>query len=165
MCLELLGLVIVVLGLRATHSLFDEPTLMQVARDWLKRFPKFKSAIRIVVREGKIGVHGASAMTFGTVSPPATASTEERVAALEENVNQIHNLISEIHQKIDTEGRKHAGALESERRERESADEKTQELLRDATAGGLYLEAMGVIWLFLGIVLATASNEIVWFFS
>lgn len=54
----------------------------------------------------------------------------------------------------------HAAELAAERQEREAGDSRTGRLLEEAMAGGLHLETVGAFWLFVGIVLATASSEI-----
>ena len=159
MVLELMGLATVALGLRGTRSLFGRPSLLGVGRDWLKRFPRFRSEVRSVAVTANFPLEFDIGSAFGTVGPAPTATIEERVAILEKNVNQIHLLIHETQRKLDQEAQVRQSALESEQREREVGDSKNKQLLEEAAAGGLYLETTGVFWLAFGIILATASNE------
>ena len=62
--------------------------------------------------------------------------------------------------KIDQTDRRHHEALQGESRQREAGDEQIRKQLEEAVAGGLHLELTGVLWIALGIILATASNEI-----
>lgn len=70
-------------------------------------------------------------------------------------------LVHETRTKIADEARNRRSELESERQEREQGDNKTKRLIEEAAAGGLDLEVTGVFWLFVGVILATASGEIV----
>ena len=74
---------------------------------------------------------------------------------------RVNTLIHRTQNRIEEEGRTRSRELELERSERAAEDEKTQRLLEEAAAGGLCLESIGVFWLVLGVVLATASSEIV----
>jgi len=160
MFLELLGLSTVAFGLRETRKLFDKPSLFESARQWLRNFPKFKFETRIVAGSGHINLGGGAASAFGTASLSATASLEERVAFLENGLNQANMLIHQIQQKIDEEARKHGSAIDTVRQEIRRGDENNQQLVKEAMAGGLYIEITGAVWLLFGITLATASNEI-----
>jgi hypothetical protein len=165
LCLQLMGLATVAYGLRDTRKLFNQPSFLALAREWLRRFPTFRRAVRIVTGTGHIQLSGASVSGFGTVSPSPTATLEERVAALEKNLSQANFLIHQTQERIEEETRKQNAALASERGDREAGDENTRKLLQEATAGGLYLEATGVLWLFIGITLSTASIEIARLFT
>jgi len=164
MCLELLGLGTVAYGLREIRKLFNQPSMIEVALQWLGSFPKFKFEARIVAGTGHIELGGAAVTAFGTASLAATVSLEERVAFLEKGLNQTNVLIHETQRKIEDEARKRGSTLDAERREREAGDTKNHKLLQEAMAGGLYLETTGVLWLFCGITLATASSDIASFF-
>jgi len=160
MCLELLGLATVALGLRETRKLFNQPGLLQLAERWLREFPTFYRNVRIVTGTGHMSMGDASATGFASASASANASLEERVAILEKSLNQTNMALQEAQEKIDEETQKRTRALEAERQNRETGDESNRRLLQEAMAGGLHLETMGVLWLFTGITLATASSEI-----
>ena len=165
MLLELMGLATVAFGIRETRSLFGRPSLLQVGRDWLTRFPKFRYDVRIIVGSGGIALGGVSGSAFGRSGPAPTETLEERVAILEKSVNQAHFLIHETQRKLDQEGQQRQNALKAEKQEREDGDSKNKQLLEEAAAGGLYLETTGAFWLVFGITLATASNELAKLFS
>lgn len=159
-CLQLLGLATVARGLRDTRKLFSQPSLFQLAQNWLRRFPTFYRDIRIVTGTGHLQAGGATVTGFGTVTSSPKASLEDRIAMLEENLKQAHVAIQETQRRIDEEARNQANALQSERHYRKTGDEQTKKLLQEAMAGGLHLEAIGVFWLLIGITLASASIEI-----
>lgn len=160
MIMELFGLGTVAFGVRETRVRFKKSSLLETTRQWLKSFPKFKIETRIVLGTATLKLGGGTLSAFGTVSPSPTATLEERVALLERSLNQANEMIHQIQQKIEEETRKRDTALDAERRDREVGDEKNQQRLKEAVAEGLYIETTGVVWLFLGIILSTASNEI-----
>lgn len=165
MSLEVLGLFTVAYGLRETRTLFGRPSLLAVSRDWLRDFPRFRHELRMVAGTAAITLNGVGLSGTATVGVAPTASLEERVAALEKNFNQAHLLIHEAQRKIDREAELRKSGVESEKRAREVGDEKNRQLVEEAAAGGLYLEAIGVLWLFFGIIMATASNELACLFA
>ena len=67
------------------------------------------------------------------------------------NPGTVHEFESEI-----TAQKK---ALDEERRERNREDAGIRELIDQAVAGGLTLEAMGLVWLVVGLLLSTTSTE------
>jgi hypothetical protein len=50
--------------------------------------------------------------------------------------------------------------LASERADRERGDQLINKQLEEFSVGGLHLESMGLIWILLGIIFATAPEEI-----
>lgn len=160
MLLQLLGLATVALGIRKTRSLFSRPSLLQVARAWLSRFPGFRKNVNVFVGSGGLSMGGGSISAFGSSGPAPTATLEERVALLEKSVNKAHLLIHEANRKIAQEAQQRQSEIKVMKRELEDGDSKNKQLLEAAAAGGLYLETTGAFWLAFGITLATASNEI-----
>ena len=160
MSLELLGLSTVAFGLRDTRKLFSQPSFLLLAARWMISFPSFYRNVHIVAGTGHFKLGGASVTGLATASSSASASLEERVAILEKNLEQSNLAIHQAQRRLDDESARKARAVESERQYRETADDKNRQLLEEAMAGGLHLEAIGVLWLFVGIILATASSEI-----
>ena len=161
MSLELLGLSTVALGIRENGKLFNRPGPDEIVRNWFGRFPKFRRDVRIVPGTAHLNLEGkAPVIGVGSASLSATASLEERVAFLEKGLDQANDRIHEIQRKVTEEAQKLGSALDAARHEREFGDEKNSNLIQEAIAGGLYLEATGVLWLFFGILFATASSEI-----
>lgn len=161
MSLELLGLGTVALGIAETHKLFKRPGVVKTAGEWLGRFPKFQRKLRISTGTGHLNVQGQStASAVGYASLTATASLEERVASLERSLDRAIALIHETQRTITAESQKLGSALDAARCERELGDGENAKLIQKAMADGLHLEVIGVLWLFFGIIFATASNEI-----
>ena len=98
------------------------------------------------------------------MSLPPNASLEERVVALERSRGLHSTLIASIQNRVDEEVRVRARVLESERNERAVEDSSIQGVLEEASAGGLHVDLIGVAWLFIGLILGTASPEIAMLF-
>ncbi len=77
--LQMLGLVVVVIGILKMRVLFGLPSVRQIMREKWKRFPKFKNDHRIKTGGADIELSGISAK-IGKLK--ATASLPDRVSAL-----------------------------------------------------------------------------------
>jgi hypothetical protein len=144
--LQLLGLTTVAYGLRETRKLFNRPTLVA---ERLRQFPPFTPKTYVLSAEPgtyHITGHAAEAQL-------QALSIEQRVEMLEGRLAEQDRLMHKTWTNIrDT--------LESERRSRESADSTLQRQLEEFAAGGLHLETIGLFWILVGVILATASVEI-----
>ena len=160
LCLQLLGLATVARGLRDTRKLFQQPDLLGIARNWLGRFPTFYQHTHIHVGTGHIQLRPVSGTGGVNVISVGNQSLADRIVHLERKQNESDLAIQNVQKRMDGETRKQVSALESERHDRETEDSNIQKLLVEAMAGGLHLETIGVLWLFIGIVLATIPNEI-----
>ena len=158
--LQLLGLGTVIWGLRDIRKLFGRPSLLEDAAARLRRFPRYKANVAPVILSGSIALGRVAVSGRILVSLPPTASVEERIAALEQAQRQQSDLIADIPGRIHKEAQVRATELESERRERAVGDNKIQGVLEEASAGGLPVARVGALWLFVGLILGTASTEI-----
>lgn len=93
-------------------------------------------------------------------SPGPNATIEARVATLEMNVESIHERISNNENDLDRELLKTADQLRQEQRTRQAEDNAIHEKLEATGTGGVHISAIGASWLFVGVVLSTASPEI-----
>ncbi len=152
--LQLLGLLAVAYGLHQMRRRFGRPTLVAIIRDWVARLAR---AFR---RPEPVTLRGSAIASAATVSAelrvrrgvPPGASIEQRVAALQENFDLLQ---SELDSKL-LEVKKRLAELDQsvrqEERERSIGDSKTLKQLEEVAVGGLKLEAVGVIWLALGVL-------------
>lgn len=159
--LELLGIFTVVSGLRDKRRIFKRPSLLDHARSWLARRPRWGTRTHTISLSGI-----ASAAAFGTAKlsvwrgASPDASVEARLAALEANVETLRSEQAGTSKELQEETRKRTEAVDSERQARESADRDIRTQLETLGAGSLHLETAGLIWLVLGVGLATAPTEV-----
>ena len=161
LALELFGISTVAFGLRDKWHLFKRPSILDHLRGWWERRPHWGG------KDITVALSGAELITMGTSAKlslwrgvPAGASIEDRVAALEANVNTVRAEHGETAKHVEEEARKQAEALASERRARELATDEIKNQIETLGAGGLHLEAIGLFWLILGVILTTVSTEI-----
>ena len=159
--LQLLGILTVAVGLVARRRLFNLPSLLEKLRGYLGQRPRWgvKPQTIFLRATGGISVSGSGKVSVWRGVPPE-ASIYDRLAALAANVESLRIEQAGTAKVLQEETRKRIEAIDSERLMRESAfiDIRTQ--LGTLGAGGLHLEWAGVLWLILGVVLATAPSEI-----
>ncbi|MCZ7593603.1 MAG: hypothetical protein M5U16_00825 [Hyphomicrobium sp.] len=164
MMLELLGVSVVALGLRRTRQLFELPTVLGAVRDWLKKFPTLRRDVRIEASAGIFALEGGRAYGLIEIKSRPGGPLDERVTALEMNLNHVLRSVHELEKQFDSTADEHARRLESEKKAREEGDQKAHDRIYRAVASGLHLEGLGVVFLVFGIVFATMSGEIAsWF--
>ncbi len=160
MFLELIGLLTVALGLRDTRKLFKHPSFAERAIKWFTNFPKFKNNIHIVVGSASLNMRGGAVSAHVTVNSNKDITIEERLSLLEDKINTLNETQSAIASKVDDNYKKHNQDLEKEQDNRELGDNENKDLIQNASANGIVLEAIGIFWLSIGIILATASEEL-----
>lgn len=160
LALQIAGLTTVAHGLNLTRAAFNLKGVRAAMWDALRAIPRWKRSVNMIAGTASISLAGATASLRGTVKLRADATTEEKLQALTTQVENLSNAVHANQEKLKAESNRLTQALAGEARERAGEDEKTRNLLRQALTGGLVLEATGLLWLLVGIVLATLSTEI-----
>jgi hypothetical protein len=157
--LQLFGVILVVIGLRDTRRTFDElPTTLQAIRNFWSQRPRLGPR--------NVTIHAESAslvMIGGTATARVTAGPntpiERRVELLEQDMGRALGEIDSLGEKLEKKTRDLGNAVETEARERKTADTAVTTKLRQAVAEGIPLAAVGAVLVFIGI-LCGASPEI-----
>jgi len=159
LALQILGIATVAWGISETRALFGHPSFVSKTKAWLGRFPLLRrthvlsaTGVASLSLAGKARAY----MTHGAQS----ATIEARVEALEKNIAAVHTRITEIAKEIDEGFSKAADALKQESQAREEEDRAIRKKLEATGTGGVHISAIGASWLFVGVVLSTASAEI-----
>ncbi len=162
MTLELLGILTVAFGLKEKRVLFQRPGLLDHFRSWLNSRPRLGAKPRTVSITGVGGIGSAGGVGRASVwrGTPPDATIEARLATLEANVLGLREEQSEIDKQLHEEIRNRNEALKGEREAREVATRELRTQLDTFGAGNLNIEAAGIFWLVLGVILATASPEV-----
>lgn len=164
--LQILGLCTVVAGFVQTRKHFGHVPLRVLVLGWARRIPLRKRE-PVVFETDMISV-GAS-LTGGFVTEhmpplPPDADTEFRIARLETALTKTMQNFGDVQQSIESVRSANSAAIASEQRARESGDRSALERLETSSTGGIRLSAIGTAWLFVGVVLGTASPEVaLWF--
>jgi len=98
---------------------------------------------------------GYSWQSFGPEVP-----IEKRLSAIEANLKGVDERLNQVQQRLHYETCRISSESHEERTAREEEDLKTRRKLELSQTGGLSISAVGLVWLFLGLILSTASPEI-----
>lgn len=165
MVLQLLGIGTVIWGIEETRKLFGHPSTMASLWQWLKRFPPFGGRTITASAHGTLPSLSGSARGYVSARADPDARIESRVEVLEKNIEYLHKRISMTESEMDSKFRTQKQELEAEKNSRESEDRKVLAKLEATEMGGVYISAMGALWLFVGVVLSSIPEELSNWFS
>jgi len=160
--LQVFGVINVAIGLRETGRLFPgRPSTVHGVRDWLGQVvAAFRppQPIAAQAQAGGMAFTGGKARMRRGVG--ADASVDHRLAVLEANLNALQEEMDAELRDLATKINRVRTDLGAERDERKKADDTALRLIEEATIGGLNLEAVGVVWLMLGLFGAGFADEV-----
>jgi hypothetical protein len=157
--LQLLGLAAAALGIRDTRRMFGKPSFLQSIRNWVSSWPRFKPKPQYVNLSGSASI-GSSASATVWHGAGSGASIEKRVDAIEANLREVEGRVRTAESNISTNERAFKGMLHQEAEERAAQDQILHGKIEAASTDGLRLAAAGAFWLAVGVVLSTASPEL-----
>jgi len=160
MGLQLIGVILIGVGLRDTRRAFnDQPTTLQAIRQWWAGRPRL-SPKHVALEARALAIATAAGSARASVSAGPSATLEHRVEVLERAhaalFDEVGKLSAEIRQKIG----ELSDAITTERGERQQAERSISEQLKKAIAEGLPLARVGAICFFAGIACGSASAEL-----
>ena len=158
--LQLLGIATVLHGISNTRKLFGHPSLLATALSWLRAFPKLHPPPITIIGAGVL--EDATAFGRATVRQQAgpNAGLEHRVRVLEENFKSMDGRATELQQQIDEAGQLVVASLSTERELRQRDVENLSKRLEMSETGGMDISLMGLVWLMVGLIMSTASEEL-----
>jgi hypothetical protein len=159
--LTLVGIVVVVNGIRRKARLFERPASMLRVRNWLKRFRSIFASPnpQTVSLEGHLNVtmSGSAQVSF---TPGPTASLEQRIAVLEQNLKGLTDRLTLEEEHVR---KAMADARRAHQQEVSALHSQTQALsvrLTEISAGSLDTELAAVVWVIFGSLYTTFPQEI-----
>lgn len=161
MTLELLGLGTVAKGMYDTHQSYNQPNVATRIKQCFAQFPKLKNNVNITVNPATLNATGSISDASITITDNKEKTLDEMFAELSIQVSDLVVSQKQLEYKVDKNKASSADALHIEKAERELADNKNRELIKNSSIDGLRTEATGIFWLVFGIVFATASAELV----
>lgn len=160
--LQWLGLLTAAIGIRDTRRLFGRPTFLESVRNWFSSFPRFGPRTVTVKGDGislTATVEGKAHIWRGSGANPTIQS---RLNAVEENLLSLKQRLEELEGSTKQQANELREKLENERSTRMDEDRKLYTTIESASADGLNLAAVGVVWLAVGITLTTLPNELLY---
>jgi hypothetical protein len=158
--LQWLGIGTVAHGLHKTRKLFQRPSVTELIRGWLSRFPRWRQHAVVGVGGVVAGVGGVSGRAYGWSNMDPAAPIEARLEAVIRNVDGLNQRLLQLQTEMDSELRSHSKALREEQQLRAKDDRELQLRLEAAETGGIHISFIGVVWLFVGVLLSTVAPEI-----
>ncbi len=157
--LQLAGIVTVAIGLSKTRKLFGLPNLGSSVCEW------WKGVFAVIAGQG--GEERADKVTAAIMSRshlvahagppnvPEDATLRERVEWLEERYAILRKDVRDLKNGTGKRIKEVQEQLADEAKARKTGDQKNEKLIAEASIGGLHLETVGVLWLAVGVALAT----------
>jgi len=157
--LQILGIGTVAYGIHETRKMFGHPSYFSLTKDWLKRFPKFGGRIRLFSSniQAKSMIGNARAHVWMNAKDD---SNEEHIKAIEINLESINERLCEAQKQIDQSEHKIEQDIKKEQDVRTKADREILDKIEAVETGGIYISAMGVIWLFVGVIMSSVPEEL-----
>jgi len=157
--LQLLGIAAAAIGIRDTRRMFGRPSFLQHIRLWLKAIPGLKPRVASLSGSSSLSM-SCSATVRGWRGPGPDPTLESRLSAAETNLLELYQRANAAESAFDAHVRASTQSLKEESHERKEADRQLHLKIEAASADGLHLAAVGVVWLACGVVLSTAPNEL-----
>ena len=159
--LQLLGVGTVVALLADKTTTFGRLGPLAYLRERISARPRFRPQSQTIALSG---VAASTAIGSAHLSvwrnPAAGASVEDRLAAMEGNVEGLKQDLQWNAQQNRQVSDQLRTQMDTERATRQSSVTAVEQRLERFGAGGLHIEAAGLLWLVVGIVLATVPLEI-----
>jgi len=156
--LQLVGIYAVVHELWSTQKHFGLLGVLGWFRGVIARRPG--ANVSVAVSGAALMASAASLHGRARVTPKAGATLDERVDRLERNAGNVDAELDELHRKADAEQQERKQADQAEASERKGSVTAVEERLKKAATGSVPFSLVGVWWLAVGVVLATASQEL-----
>ena len=167
--LQVLGLFSVALGISEVRRSFGLPgTVAEVLSEFaqsisalLKRAARlFGHRPGVIVGAGVASLGFAAGRARATVRSGPGATIEQRLSLLETLVGNVENDLWKLHDTLDADREQVRKALDAERATREQRLQAVDARIFELGTGGVRLQTVGLVWLFVSIILATWSQEL-----
>lgn len=159
--LQFAGLWSVVLGLSRSREMFGERGLWRWFRLMWTLFSRIFRLPREHYVEMDLTLPALIASGHATMSKAERGHTlEDRVTTLEKELERVSSQIDEIKRSVSEAKNKQTETIRNETKERRRGDREIRSQMKEAVIGGIHLEAAGVAYIALGIVLTTFPNGI-----
>jgi hypothetical protein len=160
MVLQWLGIGTVAHGVHQTRKLFGRPSLVDSLRQWFSRFPRWRRPVTVEIGAGALGLGGLSARLHVWSNVDPAAPVEVQLNALKQNAERMNERLNQMQDEVDRELHQHSEELRREREARGHGDKDLHLRLEAAETGGLHITFVGLLWLLVGVLLATIPQEI-----
>ncbi len=168
--LQLLGLLSVALGISQLRRDFGlKGTIAEIIAELLHLAKTAVQRVAQMLGRRPAVIHGAGALVAGVtlmrargkVRSGPNASLEDRIGLLERLIDTLEDAHATLQDTIERDREQFNKALNDERHAREDGDKALKDSVKSLAVGGIRLQTVGLVWLILGVVLTTWSQELV----
>jgi len=158
--LQALGITTVGWGILKTRGFFGLPSVGQTIVRWFRSFPSIRA--RHIQGSGSAAQARATGSATGYVLSNAgpDPTVERRVQVLEDNLRRTISRLDAHQVETDRRFASVSGEIKSSRETINQAVRDVTRRLDLSQTGGLYISAIGALWILMGVILATASVEL-----
>ena len=159
LALELLGVATVAINLRGKRVLFSKPNFLVLLKNLLNERTKWKPVIRSV----SASFNSSSSIFASKVNVLYASSTntiEDRLLTTEKNISILHDDMLAFETDIYKKQVDVVKIMQVQQQVHDSAVQEIKTLMEDMAAKNISFEALGVYWLFWGLILSSIPNEI-----
>lgn len=160
LALQWLGISTVAYGVWQTRKFFGHPSTMERVREWVLSFPRRRSQTIINASAGSFSVVGGKVRMQIWTNVDPEAPLDDQVKALSKNQDRLRERINQVQDEFESEIQRQSEALRQEQRTRETDYNALNRRLETAETGSLNITVVGLVWLLIGVLLATLPGEI-----
>lgn len=160
MGLQLAGVLTVVWGISKTRADFGHKAIVAIFKVWLKSFPPF---LPRTVTGTATGIFAPLTVeAYGTTShgPSPDQSLEGRLTHLEQVMSNLDKALGRVEVTVYKTMKETERAIEEKARHLASKIDNVDGKIEATATGGLYISAVGAIFLFVGTVFGGAGPEL-----
>ena len=159
LALELLGVATVAINLRGKRVLFSKPNFLVLLKNLLNERTKWKPVIRSVSASFNSS-YSIFASKVNVLYASSTNTIEDRLLTAEKNISILHDDMLAFETDIYKKQVDVVKIMQVQQQVHDSAVQEIKTLMEDMAAKNISFEALGVYWLFWGLILSSIPNEI-----
>lgn len=154
--LQLTGLLTVAIGLSRARETFGERGLPRWLHHAFRRLKNIFSPPEPVTGKAHMELEPGTVQGRGVhLAERVGNDLESRVDYLEQQLDQAAQEIRNLQEQLTATQQNTARVLSAERKERQEEDQRLGAQMKEAVVGGIHVEATGVFYIAVGIVLTT----------
>jgi hypothetical protein len=162
---ELAGLATVAFGISETRASFtDQPSLAHRARERIRRavdrLMKRPQTVTVGTVAGSVSFGGGRVRATVGFGPWDDVQLAERIERLKHAIENHEQQLYALDKRIDEEEAARTEALRRIEQQAEEVNREMRDLIREAAAGGLRLETIGVVLFAAGVIFGTWGSLI-----
>lgn len=162
MILQLMGVYIVAYEIYQTRKYFGQPGILEKIAQFFKDFLALFKKPQVQAGAGfaELGALVMAGRGHTEFKAKPGDSIERRIEILEAGLNDMSDRLVQTQKEYDNKFEEHSQLIKKESSLRTQGIDGIKQELKTLATGGLHISSMGLVWLTLGIILATIPEQI-----